>query len=56
MMGSKQLELFPLLVRCGCLGCLTDDCEHWGTPECTLKDFTPCLLGRELGGDVLEVE
>lgn len=38
--------LFPILVRCGCLGCLTDDCEYWGTEACTLKDYTPCLLGR----------
>ena len=35
----------PHQVCCGGLGCLTDDCEHW-YKDCSLKDMTPCLLGR----------
>lgn len=30
-------------VRCGSLGCLTDDCEHWGK-GCNPVDATPCLI------------
>lgn len=39
------------LVRCGCLGCLTDDCDHWGV-DCKLKDYTLCFIGRTV--DVLK--
>lgn len=35
------------LVRCGCLGCLTDDCDHWGK-DCRSKDFTLCHIGRTI--------
>lgn len=49
MVTSLRVELaIPSnVVRCGCLGCLTDDCAHWGK-DCSLKDYTPCLIGRTL--------
>jgi hypothetical protein len=34
-------------VSCGCLGCLTDDCEHFGE-ACKVLERTPCLLQIEV--------
>lgn len=35
------------LVRCGCLGCLTDDCGQWGK-DCLVSEMTLCRIGRTI--------
>lgn len=43
------------VVRCGCLGCLTDDCDHWGV-DCHLKDYTLCHIGRTVDNQITPTE
>lgn len=45
VVGTKRVVL------CGCLGCLTDDCDHWGV-DCHLKDYTLCHIGRTVDNQI----
>ena len=36
------------LVRCGGLGCLTDDCDCWNNHVCSVVKGTLCHIGRTI--------